>query len=160
MVLKVGDPAPDFKLGSATAGKQEEFQLSAQKGKSVVILFFPLDFTPVCQSELAAFQGEIGKFENAGARVVAISTDTVFTHQAFQEELGGISYPIATDRWPYAATAEAYGIFPPTRHGIPFANDRAIFVVDKNGKVAWSKVYDIGVMPEPNEVLEVIKKLA
>ncbi len=160
MPLKVGDVAPDFKLGCSAGGAQGEFQLSAHKGKNVVILFYPLDFTPVCQSELAAFQGEITKFADADAQVVSISTDTVFTHQAFQKELGGVAYPMATDRWPYAKTAEAYGVFPPTQHSIPFVNDRAIFVVDKSGKIAWSKIYPIGLMPDPGEVLQVLKKLA
>ncbi len=160
MALKVGDLAPDFKLGSSVGEDQAEFQLSARKGQNVVILFYPLDFTPVCQSELAAFQSELEQFEKAGAQVVAISTDTVFTHKAFQKELGGVTYPIATDRWPYAKTAEAYGVFPPSKHSIPFVNDRAIFVVDKNGRIAWSKVYEIGTMPEPSEVLDVLQKLA
>ena len=160
MALNVGDAAPDFKLGSATGDAQGEFQLSAQRGKNVVILFYPLDFTPVCESELAAFQSELGEFEKTGARVVAISTDTVFSHQAFQKELGGVSYPIAADRWPYARTAEAYGVFPPKKHNIPYVNDRAIFVVDKNGKIAWSKVYEIGTMPQPEEVLDVLKGLS
>jgi peroxiredoxin len=160
MALKPGDAAPDFTLASAIGDTQADFQLSAQKGKNVVILFYPLDFTPVCESELAAFQSDITQFEAAGAKVVAISTDTVFTHQAFQKELGGVTYPIAADRWPYAKTAEAYGVFPPTKHGIAYVNDRAIFVVDKNGRIAWSKVYDIGTMPKPAEVLEVLKKLS
>lgn len=159
MALNVGDVAPDFKLGSTTGENQGEFRLSAHKGKNVVILFYPLDFTPVCQSEIGAFENEIGKFSGAGAQVVAISTDSIFTHKAFQKEIGGVSYPIATDRWPYAKTAEAYGVFPPTKHSIPFVNDRAIFVIGKDGKVAWSKVYEIGTMPEPREVLDVLKKL-
>jgi peroxiredoxin len=160
MALKVGDPAPDFKLGTSLGDSEEEFQLSAQKGKNVVILFYPLDFTPVCESELAAFQSELAKFEDAGAKVVAISTDTVFTHRAFQKELGGVKFPIAADRWPYAKTAEVYGVFPPAKHTIPYVNDRAIFVVDRDGKIAWSKVYDIGTMPEPDEVLDMLKRLS
>lgn len=160
MALNVGDAAPDFKLGSTTGENQGEFQLSAHKGKKVVILFYPLDFTPVCQSEIAAFEGEVAKFSAAGAQVVAISTDSVFTHKAFQKEVGGVSYPIASDRWPYADVAKAYGVFPPTRHSIPFVNDRAIFIVDGKGKIAWSKIYEIGVMPDPAEALAVLKGLS
>jgi peroxiredoxin len=160
MALKPGDIAPDFTLGSAVGDTQGEFHLSAQKGTNVVILFYPLDFTPVCESELAAFQSDLAQFEKAGAKIVAISTDSVFTHQAFQKELGGVTYPIAADRWPYAKTAEAYGVFPPTKHSIPYVNDRAIFVIDKTGKIAWSKVYEIGTMPQPDEVLEVLKGLS
>lgn len=157
MALKVGDVAPDFKLKSSTGESQAEFQLSAQKGKNVVILFYPMDFTPVCESELAAFEAEIAKF--SGTQVVGISTDSVFSHIAFQQSLGGVSYALATDRWPYARTAQAYGVFPPTKHTIPFANDRAIFVVDKDGKIAWFKIYEIGTQPQPGEVLEALRKL-
>lgn len=160
MALKVGDVAPDFKVGCSTGETQGEFQLSAHKGENVVILFYPLDFTPVCQSELGAFQKEIAQFAGANTEVVAVSTDTIFSHMAFQKALGGVSYPMATDRWPYAKTAEAYGVFPPVKHSIPFVNDRAIFVVGKDGKIAWSKVYEIGVKPEPSEVLAELKKLS
>ena len=157
MALKIGDVAPDFKLKCSTGEIQAEFQLSAQRGRNVVMLFYPMDFTPVCQSELADFEAEIAKF--SGAQVVGISTDSVFSHMAFQQALGGVSYALATDRWPYAATAQAYGVFPPTKHSIPFANDRAIFLVDKDGKIAWFKIYEIGTQPQPSEVLEALRKL-
>jgi len=160
MALKVGDSAPDFKLKCSTGESQGEFHLAAQKGKNVVILFYPLDFTPVCQSELAGFQEEIAKFTSANTQVVGISTDTIFSHIAFQNALGGVTYALATDRWPYAETAQAYGVFPPAKHTIPFVNDRAIFVVNKDGKIAWSKVYEIGTKPLPGEVLEALSKLS
>ena len=91
---------------------------------------------------------------------MGVSTDTVFSHMAFQKHLGGLKYPLATDRWPYAQTAQAYGIFPPTKHQIPFINDRAVFIVDKNGKIAWSKIYELKQQPENAEILEALKKLA
>jgi peroxiredoxin len=91
---------------------------------------------------------------------VGVSTDTVFSHVAFQKSLGGLKFPLATDRWPYAQTAEAYGVFPPTRHQIPFINDRAVFIVDKNGTIAWSKVYELRQLPDNAEILEALKRLA
>ncbi len=91
---------------------------------------------------------------------MGVNTDTVFSHIAFQKHLGGLKYPLATDRWPYAKTAEAYGIFPPTRHQIPFVNDRAVFIVDKEGKIAWSKIYELKQQPDNAEILEALKKLA
>ena len=91
---------------------------------------------------------------------MGVSTDTVFSHVAFQKSLGGLKFPLATDRWPYAQTAEAYGVFPPTRHQIPFINDRAVFIVDKNGTIAWSKVYELRQLPDNAEILEALKKLA
>jgi alkyl hydroperoxide reductase subunit AhpC len=91
---------------------------------------------------------------------VGVSTDSVFSHIAFQKSLGGLKYPLAADRWPYAATAQAYGIFPPSKHEIPFVNDRAIFVVDKDGKIAWSKVYELRQLPDLDEVLDALQKIS
>ncbi len=93
------------------------------------------------------------------AQVVGVSTDTVFSHIAFQESLGGLKFPLAADRWPYAATAQAYEVFPPTRHEIPFVNDRAIFIVDKNGRIAWSKVYALRELPDLEEVLKALAEI-
>ncbi|MGH9453942.1 MAG: redoxin domain-containing protein [Terriglobia bacterium] len=160
MALKVGDAAPDFKLKAAIGEKQGEFQLSQHRGKAVVLLFYALDFTPVCQNELPEFQQRAADFAAANAELVGINTDTVFSHIAFQKEVGGISYPIVADRWPYAEVAKSYGIFPPTTHPVAYSNERAIFVVDKDGKIAWSKVYELGQLPDAQEVLEVVRKLA
>lgn len=159
MSLNIGDPAPDFKTGQSTGETQGEFQLSAQKGKNVVLVFYPGDFTPVCTNELALLQQDLAKFTGANAEVVGLSTDTVFSHSAFQKSLGGLSFPLATDRWPYGEIAKSYGIYPPTRHKLPFWNDRAIFIVDKNGKIAWSKIYEIGDVPDLDEVLGALHKV-
>ena len=91
---------------------------------------------------------------------MGVSTDSVFSHQAFQKELGGLRFPLASDRWPYGETAKAYGIFPPSRHPIPFVNDRAVFVVDKEGKIAWSKVYELGEQPDNAEILDALSKVS
>ena len=160
MALNVGDPAPDFKVSQTTGEAQDEFQLSARKGKNVVVVFYPADFTPVCTNELAVIQQNLSKFSRADAEVVGLSTDTVFSHEAFQRSLGGLSFPLATDRWPYAEVAKAYGVFPPSRHTIPFVSDRAIFIVDKSGRIAWRKVYEIGQVPDIDEVLQALTKLS
>ena len=160
MTLKIGDTAPDFKLSCATGDMQSELELSSLRGKNVILAFYPLDFTPVCQSELSAFQKELGKFTDLNTQIVGISTDTVFAHIAFQKQLGGLQFPLVTDRWPYAEAATAYGVFPPTKHVIPFINDRAIFIVDKAGKIAWMKIYEIREQPDNAEILAALKKLA
>ncbi len=91
---------------------------------------------------------------------MGINTDSVFSHIAFQKSLGGLKYPLASDRWPYAKTAAAYGVFPPAQHNIPFVNDRAVFIVNKNGKIAWSNVYELREAPDDSEILNVLRKLA
>src|SRR5215831_17674599 len=109
MPLNVGDPAPDFKLPSMTGETQGEFELSAYKGKKVVICFYALDFTPVCQDQMSVMQASLPKFAEANAQIVGVTTDSIFAHRAFQKSLGGLSFPLASDRWPYAETAKAYG---------------------------------------------------
>src|SRR5271169_1968688 len=160
MALKVGDAAPDFKLLAVVGEKQEEFQLSKLKGKNVVILFYALDFSPVCSSELPSFQANLAKLAEQDAVVVGISTDSFFSHIAFQKSLGGLSFPLAADRWPYAETAQAYGIFPASKHQFGGVNDRAVFIVDENGKIAWSKIYDLADAPNVDEILDALKRMA
>lgn len=160
MPLNVGDAAPEIKASKVTGEEQGEFQLSALRGKNVVIVFYPGDFTPVCTNELQIIQGDLAKFRAANAEVIGISTDTVFVHSGFQKSLGGLAFPLATDRWPYGDIGKAYGVYPPTRHKLPFWNDRAIFIVDKNGKIAWSKVYEIGSLPDIDEVVKAVSTLS
>ncbi len=102
----------------------------------------------------------LAEFAGKDAQVVGVCTDTVFSHMAFQESMGGVEFPLATDRWPYAATAQAYGVFPPAKHEIPFINDRAIFIVDKSGKLAWVKVYELRELPDVAEVLQAAQQIA
>src|SRR5438552_3181861 len=95
MALKVGEPAPDFKLTAVTGDKTEEFRLSSHRGKNIVLLFYALDFSPVCSSELPSFQANLAKLAEHDAIVVGISTDSFFSHIAFQKSLGGLSFPLA-----------------------------------------------------------------
>jgi len=88
-----------------------------------------------------------------------VNTDSVPSHGAYQKHLGGLSFPLASDRWPYAATAQAYGLFPPGKHAVPFINDRAVFIVDKTGKVAWRKIYELKQVPDVKEILAELRKL-
>ena len=156
MSLKIGDTAPDFEVLTT----QGPIKFHDWIGDSWAVLFsHPKDFTPVCTSELQLIQSDIAKFKAANADVVGFSTDTVFSHKAFQKSLGGLTFSLATDRWPYGEVAKTYGVYPPTRHQLPFWNDRAIFIVDKSGKLAWSKVYEIGQVPDIDEVLAELAKL-
>ena len=108
---------------------------------------------------MSAIQADLAKFAGSNAQVVGVNTDTVFSHIAFQKSLGGLSFPLTSDRWPYAKTPEAYGLFPPTKHDFAFVNDRAVFIVDKDGKIAWSKVYELGQQPDNAEILDALRKL-
>jgi peroxiredoxin len=90
---------------------------------------------------------------------VGVNTDSVPSHIAFQKSLRGLTYPLASDRWPYAQTAQAYGIFPASKHSVPFLNDRAVLIVDKEGKIAWARVYELKQQPGLAEIFDALKKL-
>ncbi len=108
---------------------------------------------------MSVMQANLAQFTGLNAQVVGINTDTIFTHKAFQKSLGGLSFPLASDRWPYAEAATAYGIFPAVKHQFGGVNDRAVFVLDKEGKIAWSKVYELRQLPEVNEILAAVRLL-
>ena len=90
---------------------------------------------------------------------MGVNTDSIPSHIAYQKQLGGLTYPLASDRWPYAKVASDYSVFPPTRHPVPFINDRAVFIVDKDGKIAWSKTYELRQLPDMGEILSELGKL-
>lgn len=108
---------------------------------------------------MSAFEADLAKFAEHNAQVVGVNTDSVFSHIAFQRTLGGLSFPLATDRWPYAEAAKAYGLFPPAKHQLPFVNDRAVFIVDKDGKIGWLKVYELREQPDNTEILQALTTL-
>src|SRR4030088_3332686 len=153
MAVTVGQPAPEFTLKDQN---QQEVKLADFKGKkNVVLMFYPLDWSPVCSNEHACMVNDLKKFESLDAQVLGISVDSVWSHKAFAEKMK-ISYPLLADFQPRGALAEKYGVYLPEK-GI---TGRAIFIIDKQGKVAWAKNYDIPVVPDVNEVAEALKKVA
>jgi mycoredoxin-dependent peroxiredoxin len=145
MSLSVGQTAPDFVLKDQS---QKEVKLSDFAGKKkVVLVFYPLDWSPVCTNEHACFVNDMKDFETLDAEVLGVSVDSVWSHKAYAEKMG-IKYSLLADFQPRGAMSEKYGVFLPEK-GI---TGRAIFVVDKQGKVAWSKIYDIPVVPDIKEV--------
>ena len=158
--LNVGEEAPDFDLPAVVGNIRQRVKLSDYRGKqNVVLVFYPADWTPVCSAELPAFNTELEKFEGYHAAVVGISVDSIPSHIAWQKkEIGILSLPLASDFYPHGEVATRYGIL---RQGepVPGINERAVFVVDKQGKIAFAKVYAIDRQPETEEVFEVLRKL-
>jgi peroxiredoxin len=109
---------------------------------------------------MSAYSKDLSKFAEQNAQVVGISPDSIYSHLAWQEKsIGWQEYPLASDYWPHAGTAEKYGIL---RLGepLPGINDRAVFVVDKEGRIIFSKVYELGQEPDNEEYLEVLRKMS
>jgi mycoredoxin-dependent peroxiredoxin len=145
MSLAVGQTAPDFTLKDQ---HQKEVKLSDFAGmKNVVLVFYPLDWSPTCTNEHACFVNDMKQFDTLNAEVLGISVDSVWSHKAYAEKMG-IKYSLLADFQPRGAMSEKYGVFLPEK-GI---SGRSIFIIDKSGKVAWAKNYDIPVVPDIKEV--------
>ena len=131
-MLAVGGQAPDFTLKDQN--NQPVSLASFRDDKDVVLVFFPLAFTGVCQRELDEIRDHIGLFVNDDTAVLAISVGPSPTHKvwATQREY---NFPVLSDFWPHGAVSQAYGVF---NDDSGFAN-RGTFVVDRSGVVRFAE---------------------
>ena len=152
MAIAVGQTAPDFMLQNQD---KKEVRLSDFAGKkNVVLMFYPLDWSPTCTNEHICFVNDMKQFETLDAEVLGVSVDSVWSHKAFAEAKG-IKYSLLADFQPRGAAAEKYGVFLADK-GI---TGRAIVIVNKAGKVAWVKNYDIPVVPDLKEVAAALQQV-
>jgi len=108
---------------------------------------------------MSAYSRYLPRFAEHNAQVVGISPDSIYSHLAWQEKsIGWLDYPLASDYWPHAGIAQQYGIL---RLGepLPGINDRAVFIVDKDGKIAFSKTYELGQEPDYEELVAAVAKM-
>jgi peroxiredoxin len=129
-MIAVGEPAPDFTLRDQDG---EDVSLSDFKGRRVMLVFYPADFSPVCGDQLSIYQEVKPEIAEQGAELVGISVDNTWAHKAFQEKIG-IDTPLLADFEPKGEVARAYGSY---LEGAGTAN-RTLVLVDENGAVAWT----------------------
>lgn len=133
MAVDVGQPAPDFTL-SATTGT--DVTLSSFKGKkNVVLFFFPKAFTGTCERQVVGHSADLAKFQELNAEVFGISTDQTPSQQAFAKQCGNVAYPLLSDF--RHRVINTFGVARP-EGGAP--NERAAFVIDKEGVVRYKQV--------------------
>ena len=128
MPANLGEAAPDFDL-PGTGGRN--YSLREYRGQPVVLVFYPGDNTPVCTEQLNQYTSDIDKFAGAGAQVLAISPQSVKSHEGFSCSQGGFAFPLLADE--DKAVGEAYGIIGP----VGFYR-RSAFVVDGNGVIRYA----------------------
>lgn len=161
-MLQVGKKAPDFDMPSTKDLKtlKDNVRLSDYKGKWLVLFFYPLDFTFVCPTEIKAFSDQIDAFKKAGAEVLAVSTDSVYSHRAWittsddKGGLGPINFPLASDIT--KEVSRDYGVLVEER-GIAL---RGLFIIDQDGVLQYQVVHSLNIgrsVEETVRVLEAIK---
>lgn len=128
MSAEIGDTAPDFTLRGHTGS---EITLSQFRGvKPVVLVFYPFTFTPVCEGELCAIQEDFTAFSEAGAVILAISTDAGPSQKMWADQQGW-TFEVLSDFWPHGEVAKAYGAFDEERG----CANRVTVVVDRDGTI-------------------------
>jgi peroxiredoxin len=152
MSISVGQTAPDFTLMNQ---EKKEVKLSDFAGKkNVVMMFYPLDWSPTCTTEHACMVNDMRSFDTLDAEVLGVSVDSVWSHKAYAEKMG-IKYSLLADFQPRGAMAEKYGVYLADK-GI---TGRSIVIINKAGKVAWVKDYDIPVVPDLKEVAAALSQV-
>ena len=149
--LAAGTLAPDFTLHSTP---DQEVSLHEFRGKPVVLVFYPADWSPVCGDQVALYNEMRGEFARYGAQVLGLSVDGVWSHAAFAKDRK-LHFPLLADFEPKGAVARLYGVYR-DREG---CSERALFVIDAEGRIAWSYVSPIGVNPGADGIFEALDKL-
>jgi len=156
-VATIREPAPNFNGKAVVGGAIKEISLKDYAGKYVVLLFYPLDWTFVCPTEIIAFSDRAKEFEAIGAQVIGISVDSVYSHLAWTNTprkaggLGPMNIPLLQDLT--KDIAEDYGVLIPDQ-GIAL---RGLFVIDGKGILKHSTINDLSVGRNVDEVLRVVQ---
>jgi peroxiredoxin len=129
-MIERGSRAPDFTLPDQDGNK---ISLADFRGRTVVLVFYPADFSPVCTDQLNVYQEVLGELEQRGVELVGISVDSAWTHKAFRAKLG-VTIPLLADFHPKGEVARAYGAYVEKR-GVA---KRALVMVGPDGTVEWS----------------------
>jgi peroxiredoxin len=155
MSVEVGQQAPNFSLLNT---ERQPVTLESLRGKPVILAFFPLAFSPVCTEELCTFRDALAELNDANAQVVGISVDSPFSLRAFAEAQK-LQYPLLSDFNKEAS--QAFGVLNENLLGVfKGVANRAVFVIDKNGKIAHKWVSeDPRVQPNYDEVKAKAKAL-
>lgn len=152
-MVDVGDSAPDFTLKDNHGA---DVTLSSFRGsKNVVLMFYPLAFTGVCQGELCAVRDDLSRFQNDDVQVLAVSVDSIPTHSKWADEQG-YEFPLLSDFWPHGAVASSYGVF---NDAIGLAT-RGTYVIDKAGVIRWKVENAIPDARDQAEYLAALSSLA
>src|SRR3982751_6882977 len=136
MTLSVGDRAPEFSLPDQD---KQVVSLSDRRGTPVLLVFYPFAFSGICTGELCQLRDELTTYTDAGVKVLAISTDPVFSLKAFREK-EGFDFALLSDFWPHGATAQAYDVFN-EKAGMAL---RGTFLIDAEGRIAFAEVNQPG----------------
>ncbi len=151
MTLKVGDLAPDFTLDSHL---DKKITLSQFRGKTTVLAFYPLAWTPVCSGQIPSYEQHHAKMAEWNVQFLGISVDHVPCLKAWSESINDIHYPLLSDFWPHGEIASRYGVMREDGR-----SERALFVIDAEGVIRYIDIHEIDDSPDNAVLFGEIAKL-
>lgn len=149
--LSPGTTAPDFTLH---ATPDQRVSLSEFRGRPVILVFYPADFSPVCGDQMALYNELASEFHRYHAELLGISVDGAWCHSAFKEARH-LHMTLLSDFEPKGAVARLYGVY----RDEDGTSERALFVIDSEGLIRWSYVSPVGVNPGADGILEALEAL-
>ena len=151
-ILAAGTVAPDFTL---RVTPDQFLSLSEFRGQPVIVAFYPADWSPVCGDQMTLYNQVRPEFQRHGAEVLGISVDSAWCHQAFAKN-SNIHFPLLADFEPKGSVARTYGAYR-EKDGVC---ERALFVIDKDGVIAWSHRSPIAVNPGADGILDALEGMS
>jgi peroxiredoxin len=142
---------PNFTL---PATPDQQLSLADLRGQPVILAFYPADWSPVCGDQMALYNQILDEFKAYGAQLVGLSTDGVWCHAAFAEARR-LHFPLLADFEPKGGVARAYGAYR-AREG---TSERALFVIDAAGIIAWNHLSPVGINPGADGILAALDAL-
>lgn len=151
-ILKPGTQAPEFTLNVTP---DQKISLKELRGKPVILAFYPADWSPVCSDQMSLYNEILPEFRKHKADLLGISVDGNWCHAAFSKN-SHFHFPLLSDFEPKGAVAKKYGAY----NDHSGTCERALFVIDKDGVIAWSYLSPIGENPGADGILEALEKLS
>jgi peroxiredoxin len=149
--LPPGTEAPDFELRSTP---DQTLSLRELRGKPVILVFYPEDWSPVCSDQLALYQQLLPEFQRFDAELVGVSVDGIWCHLAFGQDRN-LHVPLLADFEPKGEVSRRYGVY----RSDDGTSERALYVIDADGIVRWSYVSPVGVNPGADGILRALESL-
>jgi peroxiredoxin len=149
--LAVGQAAPDFSLHSTP---DQIVSLSQLRGRPIVLVFYPADWSPVCGDQVSLYNELLSEFGRYDAQIIGISVDGAWCHTAFSKDRQ-LRFPLLADFEPKGDVARRYGVYN-AQGGV---SERALFVIDAEGIIRWRYVSPMGINPGADGILDALENL-
>jgi len=159
-IVNVGDIAPDFQLPAVVAGVKTTVRLADYRGKkNVVLAFYPFNWQETSARQMTGYQAHRERVQAVGTEIVAITVDSIMNITAWERYIGPIDCPLCSDFWPHGEVSARYGVLQ-DGGAEAGASRRAIFVIDRAGRVAFQKMYAQNSVPAIEDLVGSIEDLS